>query len=376
MSLGNYKESTPSTYAVLAEQLRRSIHEGDYRPGQLFGSEHELARRQGISRVTVRRASELLVDEGLLERRPGKGLYIRAPHAQTKLVHVITANLHWYPPRKMVQGIQEIATGMNIQLGLYDACSDMENMARDMALLRQLPSGRGGGAIVTALPGSSFNQVLCELAMKRFPLVLVAQRLHEIEASSVISDNHNGGYQAGQALLELGHRRIGFIGDLASSSSVRDRLAGLRDAIADAVLPYDRSLEIDLQVEKDPIGDWSKCAAEGAHALTNRPTPPTAILCSCDGVAISACRVLRQKGLRVPEDVSVIGYGNDPLTESVVPALTSVSEPYEQMGRLAMEVLSRRMDDCYSAVEHHVLPVELVQRDSVAPPPADSRCDR
>ena len=360
------KDASPSIYAVLAEELRRSIEEGEYRPGQFLGSEHELARQQGISRVTVRRASELLINEGLLERRAGKGLYVCGSGANARVVHVISSNLRWYPPAMMSRGAQQAGEQKGIQVRVYDACGDLKNMTRDMAMLRQLPSGKVRGAVVTALPGAAFNQVLCELAMRRFPLVLVTQRLYEIDASSVISDNRDGGYKVGQALLKSGHRRIGFIGDLASKGT-QDRLEGLRDAIGDAELPFYRSLVVNLDVEGMLLGDWSQRAMAGTRELMTRSAPPTAIFCSCDAVARAAYGVLGEMGLRIPEDVSIVGFGDDPLAQSLVPALTTVREPYEEMGRVAMEMLGKRMDNRYMAVEHVVLPVELVMRESVAP---------
>src|SRR5438045_586141 len=94
-----------SRYSTLAERLRRSIREQEFLPGQLIGSEHELARQQGISRVTVRKASELLVNEGLIERRPGKGLYVRANHSSTQLVQVVVGNLQWDACLRVALGV-------------------------------------------------------------------------------------------------------------------------------------------------------------------------------------------------------------------------------------------------------------------------------
>lgn len=93
MHTGN-STGTPR-YLELAEKLRTAIQKGDYAPGALIGSEYELARRENLARMTVRRTSQLLVNEGLIERRPGKGLYVRGPRTATRTVQFIAGNLQW-----------------------------------------------------------------------------------------------------------------------------------------------------------------------------------------------------------------------------------------------------------------------------------------
>ena len=96
----------PTIYEALADRLRQSIRGGVYASGQLLGSEYELARREGISRMTVRRASELLVHEGLIERRPGKGLYVRSAGVSTRMIQMIAGNLQWEPSLQVARGAQ------------------------------------------------------------------------------------------------------------------------------------------------------------------------------------------------------------------------------------------------------------------------------
>src|SRR5687768_15914406 len=117
-------EARSSVYEALAERLRHSIRKGDFRPGDLLGSEHELARQQSISRMTVRRASEILVNEGLIERRPGRGLYVRGGSVGTTLVQVVAGNLEWEPSLQVSRGVQQVARQRGIQVQLYDAHGD------------------------------------------------------------------------------------------------------------------------------------------------------------------------------------------------------------------------------------------------------------
>lgn len=354
-----------TAYGTLAAKIRDAIREGVYRPGQLIGSEHGLAREESISRMTVRRASELLINEGLLERRPGKGLYVSSRGAGTRSVQVIAGNLKWEPSVQVARGVQSLARELGVEVHLYDAQGDME---LDLERLRRLPESGGDGAVIVSLHNCEFNEVVYQLKASGFPFVLVDQRLREINVPSVLADNYSGGFQVGQELLRLGHRRIAFIGDLVAAT-VQDRLNGLRDAMADAGLPLPRSHVTDLLTVVDRMGDWSEQIDASVRRLMAEAVPPTAIFCSCDGVARPAYRTLAAMGLRVPQDVSVVGFDDDPIAEWLSPPLTSVRQPFHEMGRVAIEVLSRQMDDPNLPAEHLVMPVELIRRGSTAAAP-------
>lgn len=355
-------------YEVLVERLRQSILRGEYKPGQLLGSEYGISREQKISRMTVRRASEILINEGLIERRPGKGLYIRA--AAPRTVQVVAGNLAWESSARISRGAQEAGRCDGLQIQLYDAHGSVDS---DLEMVRKLPSSGARGAIILSLHSQPFNEVLYSLKLAQFPFVLVDQRLKEVSVPSVTADNASGGYQVGEMLLKRGHRRIAFIGDLDATTTA-DRLGGLRDAVSDAGLPFDRSLVVDLMEGQDRLSDWSERIDQCARRLMAMPVPPTAIFCSCDAVARGVYRTLGVLGLSIPEDVSVVGFDDDPLAEWLTPALTTVRQPFVQMGQMALKLLSQLMDDSEAQVESVVLPVELVARASVATPRSDFAC--
>jgi DNA-binding LacI/PurR family transcriptional regulator len=362
-------DTSPPLYQTLAQRLRQSIRSGAYRPGDLIGSEHGLARESSMSRMTVRRASRLLINEGLVERRPGKGLYVcdgQAVGRRTRTIQVVAGNLSWESSLQMSRGVQSMARDQRIQVQLYDAHGDVE---LDLEMLDQLPQSQAKGAVIVSLHSAAFSEAVCRLKTTGFPFVLADQRMRDLEVPSVTADNYAGGYQAGRHLLELGHRRISFMGDLIAAT-VQDRLSGLRDAIADANLPFDRRLVVDIAPGTDRLGDWSDRVAVSTRDLMSKPDAPTAIFFSCDAVARAAYRVLGQMGLSIPGDVSLVGFDDDPLTQWLNPLLTTVRQPFEQMGRAAMELLCERIDSPDAPVQHRVLPVELIVRESTAAPRA------
>lgn len=364
----NSPSSTGTTiYESLAERLRAEIRSGNYAPGQLLGSEHDLARKESISRMTVRRASELLINEGLLERRPGKGLYVRQPvRAVTTggAVQVIVGNLMWEPSLEMARGVQTAARADGVHVQLYDAHGDFE---QDLSLVEQLPTSGTRGAVIVSCHSPRFSQAICRLQAQGFPFVLLDHRMHDIEVSSVTADNYDGGYQIGKLLTGAGHERIAFIGDLVAAT-VQDRLAGLRDAVGDAGVPFRRTMVYDLVAGLDRFGDWSENVNEGVRKLFAADEKPTAIFCSCDAVARLAYKSLADLGLKVPDDVSIAGYDDDPLAEWLSPKLTSVRQPFMKMGEAAMELLRERIANPEAPVQLKALPVELVKRDSIKPP--------
>jgi len=312
--------------------------------------------------MTVRKASELLITERLLERRPGKGLYVsQSVPLSGHSVQVVAGNLLWETSLQMSRGVQSAAKEDGIQIQLYDAHGDID---LDLELIHQLPTSNVKGAVIISLHSPRFNQAICRLNMAGFPFVLLDHRMRDFEVSSVTADNHDGGYQVGSYLAKLGHRRVAFIGDLIAAT-VQDRLSGLRDGLADAGVPFRRTMTVDLVVDADRFGDWSERVNAGVNRLMTEADRPTAIFCSCDGVAKQVYKALAAAGYNVPRDVSVIGYDDDPIAEYLTPALTSVRQPFMDMGRAAMELLKRKIADPTGPAEFRVLPVELVQRSSV-----------
>lgn len=348
-------------YAELADRLRERIAGKALPPGSWIGTEVAIASESGLSRMTVRRAVQALVDEGLVERRAGRGVFVRENGPAPREVRVLAGNLLWAPAVRVAQAVQEGAQAAGLEASVFDARGDL---AAFLAELRTLPGSGAAGAILMSQHDAAFNRVLAELVAAGFPFVVVDQALADLPGSSVASDNRAGGRLAAEALLAAGHRRLAFLGDLAADTTAA-RAQGVADACAAATVPPPLLLDVPGQ----RFADWEPAIrARVAELLRARPRP-TALACSCDAVARIACRALLARGVAVPRAMSLTGFDDDPIAEWMSPALTTVRQDFAEMGRRALALLAERLVDPSAEPRHEAVPVSLVRRETIAPPP-------
>ena len=346
-------------YEALAERLRRKVVEAAAGAGGFVGNEVGIARECGLSRMTVRRAVQMLVDEGLLERRAGRGIFMAGRKAAARKIRFLAGNLLWTPAVRVAQALQEAAQAQADPpaVDIFDARG---NLGVFLAEMRALPSSGAAGAILMSQHDTDFNKALAGLVTADFPFVVVDQTLSDLPGASVASDNRAGGRLAAEALLAAGHRRIAFLGDLKADTTAA-RAQGAADACAAALVPPPAVFNIPGQ----RFDDWEPAIRERIAELV-AGTPPTGLVCSCDAVARIAMRALAAHGVAVPRDISLVGFDDDPIAEWTTPALTTVRQDFSEMGHRSFAALSALLDG--ARPRHESVPVALVERDSVAAP--------
>ena len=347
-------------YAELAARLRERIEKESLPPGSWIGTEVAIASESGLSRMTVRRAVQSLVDEGLVERRAGRGVFVRGERSATRRLRVVAGNLLWTPAVRVAQAVQEGAAAAGFEASVFDGRGDLDAV---VAELLALPGSGAAGAIVMSQHDPAFNRALAALVAADFPFVVADQTLSDLPGSSVASDNRAGGRLAAEALLAAGHRRLAFLGDLAADTTA-ERAQGAADACAAALVPPPLRLDIPGQ----RFSNWEPAIRERIVELLRARPRPTALVCSCDAVARHAIRALAKRGVAVPRAMSVTGFDDDPIAEWGSPALTTVRQDFAEMGRRALALLAERLV-AGSAPRHEPVPVALVSRESIAPPP-------
>ncbi len=203
----------------------------------------------------------------------------------------------------------------------------------------------------------------------RIPVVLLNCYTSDHAFPAVVPSEIAGGQSATRHLIEHGHRRIGTILGEPWMEAAQDRLEGYRRALATADIPFDPSLVVD--------GDWSASAGyQGTRKLLALKDRPTAIFCQNDHTAIGCYEALKEAGLRIPEDLSVIGYDDEEISRHMHPRLTTSVLPHRAMGQWAIAQLEQ-LEPPFAAGERRYpitkLECPLVIRDSVAPPAVSSR---
>ncbi len=257
----------------------------------------------------------------------------------------------------------EIIRGIDAELGAagYDLMlyTTHRRKAKESAYVDAIARGMADGLLLI-LPRSP-AAYLESLRRQHFPYVLIDHQGIGDYARSVGATNWQGAYDATRYLIGLGHRRIGFITGALDLGCAVDRLSGYQAALSDHNLPSDPALIT--------TGDFHRPQGfAGAQALLDLPDRPTAILASNDEMAFGAMEAARVNGLRIPDDISVVGFDDIPQASVVHPPLTTVRQPLHEMGRAATQMLLQLIADPQLQVGRVALPTELVERQSCCPP--------
>jgi LacI family transcriptional regulator len=229
-------------------------------------------------------------------------------------------------------------------------------------VLRRLPARRDLAGAILMLPPESLEE-LETLRASGVLFVVIDPRVRlPRDLLSVSAANFSGARQGSEHLIELGHRRIGVVSVAPALAAGDDRLAGHASALAQLGHVFDQSL---IRYGEPIVATGER---EGGYLL-DLPDRPTAIVCFNDKVAVGVLHAAEARGLRVPEQLSVIGFDDIDVSRATTPRLTSVRQPLQEMGRMAVSSLMRVLDGHDAEALHIELGTELVVRGSTGPAP-------
>jgi LacI family transcriptional regulator len=307
--------------------------------------------RYGVAEATSERVLAVIDDLGYESSLIASSLRRK----RTGVIGVLVAEFEPYSA-ELLKGISAGLAGTGYELLAHAGSTDVHlRTGWERRSLSRLGRTLIDGAIVVTP-----SMVITDQA--GIPVVAVDPHTGPDGPATVDSDNIHGARLATEHLLSLGHRRIAFLGGRPDLRSAQLREEGFREALGDAGLSPDPAF---MKV----AGYDPKLAESPARELLSLPAEerPTAIFAANDISAIRVIEVARELGLRVPEDVSVIGYDNVPEAASSTPPLSTVAQPLHEMGATALRVLLAMLGGEH--VERHVrMPTELVVRASTAPP--------
>jgi DNA-binding LacI/PurR family transcriptional regulator len=359
-------EARRPLFRALADELRLRVQASE--PDTRLPTEAELCRVHGVSLVTVRKALDILTAEGLIVRIPGRGTFVRSaspvgvlPAAGATVALSVAIKPNW--PRgflsQEIMGVTRFFERQGVSVVLKEEPADP---AEADAFL--------GGLIQARIPGliyhCSSRDFVYALARSplaaRIPMVFLNARIDDVECDYVTCNNFLGATLAADYLLDLGHRRLAFLypyrGAQSHDISVHDRWDGFERRVKAA------------GGEAVCFSSWQDDPTPPEERLLARTSEFTAAFCGNDLVAAQFMRALTSRGVRVPGEVSIVGFDNNlDVCEHAISPITTVAQPALEMGARAAQLLWERLTGrCVSGSRRVQLDPTLVARESVAVP--------
>ena len=332
--------NTPK-YQELMEQLRLQIVSGEIAPGQKLPSENTLSAQYQVSRQTVRKALAILQNEGYIYAEHGRGTFcsemMRHAHP-SKNIAVVTTYLSDYIFPRVIQGIDDVLTGAGYSIVLKNT---KNSRTREAECLQEILSKDIDGVIIEP----SKSQIFCrhmnlyeQLEKSHIPYVFIQGCFPQMkDKPHVLLDDFQGGYMITKYLTDHGHKNI--VGVFkADDMQGQNRHKGYVRALQEAEILYDPDKVVWFHTEDRKIHPYEairemagkKLRGNGAHYETNL---------KLRAEDLEFIRALQEKGLRIPEDVSVTGYDNSSLADQQGLRLTTIDHPQEKLGAMAAELL-------------------------------------
>ena len=309
--------------------------------------------RPDVSDETREAVMRVVRERGFSTNRGARGLSL----GRTGIVGLTLPFVHAAYFSGILAGAAEALYERDMRIIL---CPTLHEHDREVNLLERLMRGTTDGAILL-LPSESPEE-LETLRRQGYPFVVVDARAPVPDGIPVVSAAHAAGAkQATEHLLELGHRRIAAITGNHDWTATEERLHGFRAALASAGIIPDPELIVEANWEISGGFD----AAERLLALPDRPT---AIFAFNDNLAIGALQAARSARLRVPDDLSIVGFDDSEQAQIVTPTLTTVRQPLQELGRIGIGLLLRLMEGTRVEALRVELATKLIVRESTAPP--------
>lgn len=371
-------QKSGSKFAALLENLTLKIESGVWKIGEALPAERQLAAKYGVARSVVKQVIAELTDRGLVKQTPN----CRPTVARYEAVSLLDGPNRdqiavWVSPDLQDFGASQMLEGIRKAIGVDDrhlivGCPpsrEVGDIRRSVKKFLQslMDHPRVAGAILWAIGDPALADAYRQLSDTGIPAVYIDREPPEhVKADVVASNQRRAAKAAAQHLIELGHRTIAIVSNDDRVSSVRDRVSGYREAIDSAALPWHEGLLAEIRVgAQDQLRADSKRLISRLLSLEE---PPTAILAVNDNIALYLCEAIRNAGLSVPEDISVVGFDWMMRWLPSGGELTTVAQPFEEIGRIAGQCLLERINSSVSPIHRHILlEAPLTIKQSTAP---------
>lgn len=321
-------------YRQVKDHLLDQIQKGVYKAGEIIPPERELADELQVSRYTVRRAIQELVDGSILYRVQGNGTFV---HEKRRSIQPRNATIGIVLPFCDAEMEMLLLNGMQRALRdtKYGTTLRVSNNSneREQEEIRHLRDEQVSGLIIMPSEEPSGGSVVFELKEEGFPFVLVDRRVPGCETNCVMSDNIQGGRLATEHLLDLGHERIAFIRhESDQTSSMRDRFTGYQQALAASGLGSGVMFSFDFRTGLPELKEFLSGGCFTAVVVVN------------GYVAVDVVKVCRELRLAIPDDLSIVSFDDLSITRLLDVPLTTVAQYSELIGYTAIRLLIEKIE--------------------------------
>lgn len=348
-------------YDLVVNFIKNQIQTGQFEYGDRIPSENELVRRFSLSRCTVRRAIELLTNQGWLEKRHGSGTFVRNTgplKPRSNIIGVITTYLDDYIFPTIIRPIEDICAqhGYSLHLGITGNKVEKERVCLQ-SMLEHHVDGLIMEATKSALPNPNLD-LFQTFADRQIPIVFINSRYDAFDCSYVMMDDERSGFLAGEYLIGCGHQNIAAVFK-SDDMQGHKRYSGFLRSMHTHGLSVEENSVLWYTTEDIP-GLFNE---ESDKMLMRRLAKSSAVICYNDQIALKILQMFEREHLRAPEDVSIIGFDNSDLCEISSVKLTSIAHAPHEMGILAANGLLELISSGKRI--RKLIPPKLVIRDSV-----------
>ena len=261
---------------------------------------------------------------------------------------------------ELVAGIQDELAGAGYAAFLATAGRSVE---RERESLLSFVDHRLDGILVATRGTELGNEAIAEITRQNIPIVTVGRPIEGTAVDRVTADHRKGAFAATTHLIDLGHKRIGFVGVTMEDAFNLRRFRGYLDALTERGLSLNKNFVVGAA--NGPAYSTEEDGYAGMLALGKMKKRPTAVVARNDFTAIGVLRAAHELGLSVPEDIAIVGFDNIPLSTFTIPPLTTVAQPITEQGRRAAHFLIDRIEQRYTGKAREIcLECELVIRQS------------
>lgn len=265
--------------------------------------------------------------------------------SRTKTIGVIVPDLSYHFFASVIKGIEEEAFTRGYSLLLTQTSELYE---RELTNVQNLSRGQVEGFIISLSQETTDYEHLKRLQRKGIPLVFFDRDADEIDVPKVMVDNVSAAYEATRHLIENGCQRIAFLAGPTNVTVSNQRQLGYENALENAGLKIDKVLIVHGNYNLQKV-------IELTNELFELQEPPDGLVVVSDRLAVGAISALRVKKIRIPEDVAIVSFNDEPMCTIITPMLTSVSQPTFEMGKMAMSLLINQIDNLDSQLKPEVI---------------------